>query len=230
MPTDEPIDYQIGHSEFLNLKIDLSFKPLIPRVETEYWTDLAIKEIKKQIAHLDIGCPSEVKVLDIFAGSGCVGLAVAKAVPEAVVDFAEVEAKFLEQIKFNAALNNILPDKYKLIQSDVFAGITPESKYDFILANPPYIPVGRKGELDKSVTDFEPHGALFSGADGLDLIKKFLAKAKNYLNPNGQIWLEFDSEQKDTLEQIVRSSTSNTEDFTFHRDQYDRWRYVTIKI
>lgn len=225
MPTDEPVDYQIGHSEFLNLKIDLSFKPLIPRVETEYWTDLVIKEIKKKNVENNL---HEIKVLDIFAGSGCVGLAVLKHTPEAQVDFAEVESKFLEQIKFNAALNNISLDKYKLIESDVLNNIPFENQYDFILANPPYIPEGRKGELDKSVTDYEPHVALFSGPDGLDLIKKFLAKAKNYLNPNSQIWLEFDSEQQDTLKKLLPEFGYHN--FTFYKDQYDRWRFVVVTV
>lgn len=223
MSTDEPTDYQIGHSEFLNVKIDLSFKPLIPRVETEYWTDLAIKEIKKKVTSESL---LKVKVLDIFSGSGCVGLAVLKHTPEAQVDFAEIEPKFLEQIKFNAALNNISPERFDLIQSDVFDGVPLENKYDFILANPPYIPEGRKGELDKSVTDYEPHIALFSGADGLDLIKKFLAKAKDHLNPDGQIWLEFDTEQKETLEKLLPEF--GYQNCVFHKDQYDRWRYVTI--
>ena len=221
MLTDEPIDYTIGHSDFLNLKVDLSLRPLIPRAETEYWTDLAIKVIKVKVPVL-----SKVEVLDIFAGSGCIGLAVAKNVPEAHVNFAEVEPKLIEQIKFNATLNNISPDRFNLIQSDIFSNIPAEKKYDFILANPPYIPEGRKGELDKSVTDYEPHSALFSGADGLGLIKKFLAGARNFLAPAGEIWLEFDISQKETLEKLLPEFGYQT--FTFHKDQYDRWRFVVI--
>lgn len=226
MSFNEPLDYQIGHSQFFDLKIDLSKKPLIPRVETEYWTDLAIKEIKSQIAS---GNLTTVKILDIFAGSGCVGLAVLKKVPEAFVDFAEVEPKFLEQIKINAALNNIPLDRYKLIQSDIFSNIPTTNKYDFILANPPYIPEGRKEELDKSVTDYEPHGALFSGPDGLDHCKLFLTTVKKSLQVGGQLWMEFDSGQKEAIEQLVRSKTSNIfKSHAFHRDQYDRWRFVVI--
>lgn len=223
MATNEPADYTIGHSDFLDLKIDLSFRPLIPRVETEYWTDLAIKEIKKKVTENNL---TEAKVLDIFAGSGCVGLAVAKNVPEARIGFAEVEPKLVDQIKFNAVLNEIGETRLNFYQSDVFSGVPVESKYDFILANPPYIPEGRKGELDKSVTDYEPHIALFSGPDGLDLIKKFLEQAKSYLNKDGQIWLEFDVSQKETLEKLLPEF--GYQNFTFHQDQYGCFRYVTI--
>lgn len=223
MPNNEPQDYKIGDSQFMDLKIDLSFRPLIPRAETEYWADLAIKEIKKKVVENNL---HEIKVLDIFSGSGCVGLAVAKMAPEVQVDFAEVELQFLKQIKFNAALNNISPERFSLIQSDVFLNIPAESKYDFILANPPYIPEGRKGELDKSVIDHEPHGALFSGPDGLDLIKTFLKTAKDYLNKNGQIWLEFDTDQKEVLEKLLPDF--GYKNFTFCHDQYDRWRFVVV--
>ena len=223
MSTDEPKDYTIGYSDFLNLKIDLSRRPLIPRVETEYWTDLAIKEIKRRVVYDKL---TIVKILDIFAGSGCIGLAVAKNIPEVKVDFAEVESKFIEQIKFNAGLNNINQTRLDFFVSDVFANIPAENRYNFILANPPYIPEGRKSELDKSVVDFEPRGALFSGVDGLDLIKKFLAGAGVFLAPAAQIWLEFDISQKETLAKLLPEF--GYQNFTFYRDQYDRWRFVVI--
>lgn len=224
MSDQEPEDYAVGFSQFLNLKIDLSKKPLIPRAETEYWADLAIKEIKNRIVVEGL---TNVNVLDIFAGSGCVGLAVLKNVPEAAVDFAEIEPRFLEQTQFNAVLNGISAGRYELIRSDVFDSILVDTTYDFILANPPYIPEGRKGELDRSVVDYEPHGALFSGVDGLDLIKVFLAQAKKYLNKNGQIWLEFDTDQKEVLKELLPQY--GYQNFTFHRDQYNRWRYGIIK-
>jgi len=76
----EPLAYIIGHTPFLNCQINLNSHPLIPRVETEYWVEKAIESIRRENI-------SNVRVLDLCAGSGCVGVAVAKAVRDARVNF-----------------------------------------------------------------------------------------------------------------------------------------------
>ncbi len=193
----EPIDYIIGFYKFLGCKIDLSYKPLIPRSETEYWVEKELVNIKGD-------------VLDIFAGSGCIGIALLKNT-DCKVDFAD--KYFLEQIKLNLKINKL---KAKVIQSDIFSCIN--KKYDFILANPPYIPLNRK--LDKSLF-FEPKKALYGGKDGLFYIKKFLKQAKNYLKEYGVIYMEFDSCQKKEIEKLLKDYN-----YEFYKDQYKKWRYL----
>ncbi|PJE60082.1 MAG: hypothetical protein COU85_00140, partial [Candidatus Portnoybacteria bacterium CG10_big_fil_rev_8_21_14_0_10_44_7] len=146
----EPLDYIVGWKPFLGCQIDLSQKPLIPRPETEFWADLAIKNITKQA-----GC--QLRILDIFAGSGCVGIAVLKNIPKTEVIFAEKSLKFCQQIKINCRLNKISPERYKIIQSDIFAQV--RGRYDYILANPPYIATKNKNWVRKSVLLFEPKNA-----------------------------------------------------------------------
>src|SRR3989344_6047888 len=103
----EPIDYIIGWKPFLGCKIDLSFRPFIPRLETEYWAEIAIAQIKKLMAK-DGGLRiKDVRVLDLFSGSGAIGIAVLKNSPKVRVDFGEINPKFIKQIKKNFKLNKV---------------------------------------------------------------------------------------------------------------------------
>lgn len=224
----EPVDYVIGFTEFLGCKIDLSKKPLIPRLETEYWVGQILKYFK------------EGRALDIFSGSGCIGVAILKNKKNIIVDFAEKDKELIKQIKINLKLNKV---KGKVIQSDIFKNV--KGKYDYIFANPPYIPDYRKNpsarlrailrnRIQKSVLKFEPQKALFGGGDGLFYIRKFLKNAKKYLNEDGKIFMEFDgssdspqvSQQKKEIENIIKKNKYNK--FEFYKDQYNRWRWVEI--
>ncbi len=207
-----PEDYKKGYKEFLGAKIDLSKRPFIPREETSYWVSLAIEEIKK-----DSNC------LDLFSGSGCVGIAVLKK-NNCYCDFGEKEDCFLEQIKTNLDLNKIDNNRYSLIKTDVFSNI--KKQYDFILANPPYVALNRMNEVGDDVKEFEPHIALFSGPDGLDVIKEFLSKAMSFLKDKGVIFMEFDERQLKEIKEIIKRNYSKCE---FFKDQFDKYRFVKIE-
>ncbi|MFA6475832.1 MAG: peptide chain release factor N(5)-glutamine methyltransferase [Candidatus Paceibacterota bacterium] len=216
----EPIDYIIGWKEFLGCKIDLSEKPLIPREETEFWVGEAIKEIPKDSP---LG-PSQgksfgIRALDIFAGSGCIGLAVLNHCPELKMTFADKEEKCIKQIKKNLKLNKL---RGKVIQSDLFKGL---GKFDIIFANPPYIPT-KKSKVQKSVKNWEPKEALWAGADGLLIIKKFFKEAKGHLNPNGKIYLEFGYGQKKAIEDLLKQKGYKS--WEFKKDQFGRFRVAKI--
>ncbi|MCH7604839.1 HemK family protein methyltransferase [Patescibacteria group bacterium] len=234
----EHIDYLIGFGEFLGCKIDLSKRPHIPRPETEYWTQRAIIDIKKSNR-------KNIRVLDVFSGSGCIGVAVLKHISSATLDFTEKDREFCKQITMNTRLNNINPSRYNIIQSDIFNNISESLfssqfllqqelgaraksvTYDYILANPPYVPERNRKSVQQSVLDNEPLEAIFGGKDGLQYIKKFLKEAKNHLKKNGRIYLEFDSIQRDQIPKLLKEyGYSNFEMF---RDQYHKWRFLVIK-
>ncbi|MEK9183815.1 MAG: methyltransferase, partial [Patescibacteria group bacterium] len=128
----EHINYLIGWAPFLDCRIDLSGKPLIPRPETEHWTKKVLSDIKKSKS-------PEPKVLDLFCGSGCIGVAALKHAPEALVDFSDIEKKYFTGIRKSLRANDINPRRAGYVRSDVLKNIGAK-KYDYILANPPYIP------------------------------------------------------------------------------------------
>lgn len=213
----EPIDYVIGFIDFLNCKVDLQFRPLIPRPETEDWVERAIDELKNQSR-------DKLEILDLFAGSGCIRIALLKNLPQAKVDFADKEEKFLRQIKINAQINKIPRHRFRLIKSDLFSNL--DRQYDCIFANPPYVAVRLKDSVQKSVLGFEPKAAIFAGDDGLLYLRRFFSKVKDFLKEQGKIYLEFDSWQKGKLIKILQKNNFST--YEFRKDQFGEWRWVVV--
>jgi len=191
----EPYDYVIGWVDFCAAKIDLSLRPLIPRPTTEYWVRDAIAEIK------NTGRGGAMRCLDIFAGSGCVGIAVLKNIPGTYVDFVDIDDRMLEQITMNLALNNITPDRYSVLQSDIFKNI--QGAYDYIFANPPYVP--ETDNVKQSALAHEPHHAFLAGNDGLLYIRPFLKKVLDHMNPGGKLWMEYIDSERGEIEKIAHT-------------------------
>jgi release factor glutamine methyltransferase len=214
----EPIQYIRGDVDFLGCKIDLSKRPLIPRQETEFWVGRAIARVLEDGAE-------QKRCLDLFSGSGCVAVAVLEKTGVLLCDIADSQDNCLQQVKINCELNGIDSTRYKIIKSDVFSNI--RGKYDYILANPPYVAKDKINEVGESVLEFEPHSALFGGKDGMLVIEKFLEQAKNYLNPDGVIFMEFSPEQKKEIEKILKEQ--NYKNWKFNKDQFDRWRWVMVQ-
>lgn len=215
----EPVAYVIGFVDFLGCKIDLSQRPLIPRVETEFWVEKVIEELNKNRLE-------KIKCLDMFAGSGCIGVAVLKNVLLTTIDFVDQDDKAITQIEINCKINDINPSRLRIIKSDIFEHIS--GSYDYIFANPPYIAESRKDEVQGSVISHEPHIALFGGENGLIYIETFLDKAMEHLNKNGQIYMEFDEHQKDEIEKILEGK--GFREISFYRDQFEKWRFLHISL
>jgi len=205
--------------KFLNCKIDLSKKVFRPRIETEYWVVKALKDIRM------FKC-SNVRVLDIFAGSGCIGIAVLKSIKNSEVDFVDVSKKAIEQIEINLKLNGIEKGRYKIFQSNLFEKLRGK-RYNFIFANPPYVALDRIGEVQKEVLKNEPSQSLFAGRDGMFWIRKFLRGVKKYLKKGGKIFMEFDPKQKVEIEKILKKKKLK---FQFKKDQFKKFRWLKIII
>lgn len=211
----EPLAYIIGTIPFLDVTIDLTSKPLIPRPETEYWTEKAIAEI----ANSNMPAPT---ILDVFAGSGCIGAAILARIPTAHIDFAEHEPKHIPQIKKNLDLNDLPTTHAHIHESDVFSGIPKERTYNYIFANPPYVSKDPEDTaVEESVKKFEPQDAVFAEDHGLFYIKKLIRESSQHLTANGVLFIEFDPWQKAHITQYAEKEGA---DITYWEDQYHRPR------
>lgn len=176
----EPLGYVIGWQPFLGLKIHLDSKPLIPRPETEWWTVEMLRETPK----------GPCAFLDMCAGSGAIGCAALATLPEARVYFGEIDPAHETTIQKNIHENHLDASRGHVRIGDLFEPFG-DKQFDAIAINPPYIPSDRT--LDSSVKDHEPSLALFSGHDGLDLMRRIATQLPMHLTPHGNAWIECDS-------------------------------------
>ena len=178
----EPVAYIIGEWEFYGLGLDITPDVLIPRMDTEVLAERAIL--------LARAAGEGARVLDLCAGSGCVGLAVAANVPGCRVVLADVSEAALRLCKQNVRRNE-LNARVTCVQADALE--PPDAAlwdFDVIACNPPYIPTGDIAELDVSVRDYEPRSALDGGADGLDFYRAIAAQWGAALRLGGALLFE----------------------------------------
>ena len=192
----EPVAYLIGEWEFYGLSLDISPDVLIPRPDTEVLAGQAIEYIQTL---------GECRVLDLCAGSGCIGLAVAAQAPQARVVLGEYSDAALKVCRQNIRRNG-LSGRVVPMQAD--AREKPErslGEFQCIVSNPPYIPRADIETLDASVRDYEPHLALDGGEDGLDFYQTISGKWKDALAPGGRLYFEVGIGQADSVLRIMRA-------------------------
>ncbi|WP_322949560.1 peptide chain release factor N(5)-glutamine methyltransferase [Mycoplasmopsis cynos] len=170
-----PVQKIIGYIEMQDVIIDVSKNVLIPRYETE---ELIIKILS------DHPKSKNLKVLDLCAGSGFIGLALKKHRPNWDVFLVDISPEAIEECNINAKKNNL---DVTIIQSDLFQELN-NIKFDLIVSNPPYL--DQNEPIAKSVLLYEPYIALFAENNGRYFYQRILADAQEYLNENGIIYFE----------------------------------------
>lgn len=213
----EPLGYLIGHIPFLGATIYLDSKPLIPRPETEFWVEQACRVIR------EIGSISP-RILDLCAGSGCIGVAVAMAVPDSHVDFSEIDAVHLPTILKNVQANDIANDRVSIFHTNLLEGLP--GGYDFILTNPPYIDMSLN-RTDENVLTHEPYLALSGGLAGMEIIEDVIKRAPLYLRLKGQLWIEHEPEQVSSISSLAKLHGFS---YAVHTDQYGIERFSVLVL
>lgn len=194
----EPVAYIIGEWEFYGLSLDISRDVLIPRLDTELLAERGILKARE--------AGDGARILDLCAGSGCVGLAVAANAPECRVVLGELSEGALRVCKQNVRRSEL---NARVTCLAVNALDTPSSTlwdFDAIVCNPPYIPSGDISGLDISVKDYEPHMALDGGEDGLDFYRAVAARWKPALRLGGSLVFEVGLGQAAAVGEILRKN------------------------
>jgi release factor glutamine methyltransferase len=181
----EPVAQIVGTREFWGQAFEVTPDVLVPRPETELIVEEALEFARDHACEI---------VIDVGTGSGCIGISVAHAVSNARVIAIDRAKAALAVARRNAARLDV-SDRLEFREADLFQGT--HERADLILANPPYVPDGDEPTLSPEVLGYEPRGALFAGADGLDVIRRLLRDAHNHLRPEGRLIMEFGFGQED---------------------------------
>jgi len=192
----EPVAYIVGEWEFYGLPIIVNKSVLIPRVDTELLADAVIAIAKNKRS----------RILDLCAGSGCIGLAIAANAPNCRVLLVDNSHEALKLSRANI-LKNRLTRNVTAIEADALKE-PPEllGRFDVIVSNPPYIPTGDIERLDSSVRDYEPAHALDGGIDGLDFYRAIASKWKSRLADGGYLAFECGINQAEFLRGIMEGN------------------------
>ena len=191
----EPLAYLLGEWEFYGLPLDISEQVLIPRSDTEVLAGEAIRWLQTQ---------QDARVLDLCAGSGCVGLAVASQVHDCRVVLGEKSEAALRICRQNIRRSGLL-GRVTPMPADALEPPTRQlGEFDCIVCNPPYIPTQDIETLDVSVRDYEPHMALDGGEDGLEFYRAISENWREALHPGARLYFEVGIGQADSVLRIMR--------------------------
>lgn len=214
----EPVAYLVGEWDFYGLSLDISPDVLVPRDDTEILARQAIERVQ--------GYSGEVRVLDLCAGSGCVGLAIAKNCPDAKVLLGDISEGALRICRQNTRRNGLTA---QVSSCQVDALEKPSAAlwdFDVIAANPPYIPTGDLDRLE--VAKFEPRLALDGGTDGLDFYRAITEKWVSTLRPGGWLLCEVGIGQVGKVEELF--ARCGLREIQSYQDTGDIWRVVEGRL
>lgn len=215
----EPVAHILGHREFWSLDFKITPDVLIPRPETETLIETLLKLQAKLNAEASTG--QVRRLLDIGTGSGIIAVVAAREITDCRVTATDLSPDALVVARENADTHDV-SDQINFIQGDLFAEV-PETLYDFIVSNPPYIETKRLPDLMPDVRNFEPTAALDGGVDGLDFYRRIISKASDYLKEGGGLVFEIGETQAEAVSRLFCAEDKyETVNVTKDHSGYDR--------
>lgn len=191
----QPVQYAVGRARFMGMDFKVTPAVLIPRPETEGLVDLVVDDWRGR---------ADLAVLDVCTGSGCIGIALARALPFASVEALDISDEALAIARDNA---RTLGAGIAFGKADALA-LTPaiEPLFDIIVSNPPYVCESEKASMDSRVLDHEPHLALFvPDSDPLRFYKAIAAYARTALKPGGALYFEINPLCADAMRRMLEA-------------------------
>jgi len=180
----EPVAYLVGHREFYSLDFEVSPAVLIPRPETE---DLVMRVV--DLCHDGDGKDAAIRIADVGTGSGAIAIAVARQVSSCRITAIDDSQAALEIAGRNAARHQV-DDRIDFVYGDLLESLPPNSSFDIIVSNPPYVSRSEWEQLATDVRDHEPYQALVAGETGTEVIARLIPQAAERLRGGG--WLLFE--------------------------------------
>ncbi|MFH1230493.1 MAG: peptide chain release factor N(5)-glutamine methyltransferase [Planctomycetota bacterium] len=221
-----PVAYLTGHKEFMSLDFIITKDVLIPRPETELLVEETLKCLPDMATgQAGIGHKTKITILDIGTGSGNIAISIVKHCSflsdwsssqtgkKLQILSSDISKRALKIASINAMRHKV-QKQIRFCYGDLFKAFNNLSlarKVDIIVSNPPYITDNDFYKLPISVRKYEPRVALFSGPDGLFLIRKIISQSPYYLKPQGYLLLELGQGQSKKVLNLVKS-TNNFED------------------
>jgi release factor glutamine methyltransferase len=186
-----PLAYLLGTQPFMGLEIEVTDGALIPRPETEEVVAEAVSLLKPRAAEA-------LNILELGTGTGCIAVALAASLPQAMVYATDISKPALALAMRNALAHNV-ERRIRFINEDLFGEDARFKGWaDLLISNPPYIPTSQVDRLDPEVLK-EPRMALDGGKDGLAALRAIVGAAPRYLKPGGWLVLEMGHDQKDDV-------------------------------
>ncbi len=215
----EPLQHIVGSVSFCGLEIAATRHALIPRPETEVLAQMGWEFLQQH--------PSAAPTaFDFGTGTGCLPIAMAVNCPRARICAGDVSPNALALGRDNAAKHGV-QDRIQFTESDGFAGLAADQRFDLIVSNPPYIATAEIATLQPEVRDFDPRLALDGGTDGLEFYRILAGQGGARLNPGGKIMVEFGDGQAAAITEIFSRENWIVE--AIRQDYSPRDRFLLAK-
>jgi len=192
-----PIQYEQGYADFMETKVKVDPRVLIPRPETVLLVETSLSIIA------DKGMNNS-RLLDIGTGSGIIPISILKRDPSCSFIACDISEDAIEVAKMNLS-DNFLNEKVELVVSDVFSGIEKRKNFDGIISNPPYVS-DKDYELVDAWVKAEPEVALKGGLEGLNVYKLIIAESKEFLKEKGFLAFEVGYDQAGKVKDMMAAS------------------------
>ncbi|HEV3417888.1 MAG TPA: peptide chain release factor N(5)-glutamine methyltransferase [Pirellulales bacterium] len=179
-----PVAYLVGRKEFYSLSFRVTPDVLIPRPETELLV-VRLLDLAKSLG----ASGQAVSIADVGTGSGIIAVCAARSLPTARVAAIDVSSAALAVARENAAAHGVA-ERIEWFESDLFAAVPAERRFDFVASNPPYVSSAEFAKLAATVKDFEPRLALEAGPRGTEVIERLIPAAAERLLPGGWLLME----------------------------------------
>lgn len=193
----EPLQYLLGETEFMGIRLFVDQNVLIPRPETEQLVEHVVEVVKTS-------GKKPFEILDIGTGSGNIPIAIAKLAPNSSITSIDISIEAQDVARKNIALNEI--SNVTLLHADMFDDFLPGKLFNGIVSNPPYVAVDEFSMLEPEVRDFEPRIATTDNGDGYRCIRRISELAKSMLVDGGFLMMEIGYSQAEEAKQIVDKS------------------------